>query len=363
MDAIPMVDLKRQYLHIKAEIDEAIAQCLLKADYIHGSAVRNFEQHLSEYTGFKNVIGCGNGTDALQLALMALNLPKGSKIILPTFTYIAPVEVAAFLGFDIVFADVDEHDFNSTLNHIEAVYTEDVKAIIVVHLFGQPCRDIQAIYDFCTQRNIALIEDNAQALGAEKNISRNSIITTSFYPTKNLGAFGDGGAVLCNDDLLATKIRKIASHGQSKKYIHDVVGINSRLDTIQAAILDVKLKHLDIYNQQRRQHAAYYHDRLKSLNAIELPEMTPEHIFHQFTLKIKNGKRDQLADFLKQHNIASIINYPLPAYRQKAYWQDITLTNTESLCASALSIPVYPEINESQLSYICDSIDEFLKNT
>lgn len=359
MDAIPMVDLKNQYMHIKTEIDNAIQQCLSDADYINGKNVRDFEQRLADYKGIKNVIGCGNGTDALQLALMALNLPAGSKIIVPAFTYIAPAEAAAFLGYEPVFADVDAVDFNITLQSIQDVFSADVRAIIMVHLFGQPCKDANAIYNFCLERNIALIEDNAQSLGAEKNISRNSIITTSFYPTKNLGAFGDGGAILCNDAILATNIRKISSHGQSKKYIHDVVGINSRLDTLQAAILNVKLKYIDSYNTQRRQHATFYHNRLKSLNTIVLPEITPNHIFHQFTIKIKNGKRDQLADFLKQRNISSIINYPLPVYRQKAYLQNIQLPNAEILCASSLSIPVYPEISEAQLSYICDTIEEF----
>ena len=361
MDAIPMVDLKNQYLHIKTEIDNAIEQCLLKADYIQGESVLDFERNLSAYTGIKNVIGCGNGTDAIQLALMAANLPKGSKVIVPAFTYIAPAEVVAFLGYEPVFADVDEHDFNISLKHIEAVFSEDIRAIIVVHLFGQPCRDTEAIHHFCTEKNVVCIEDNAQALGAEKNIRRNSIITTSFFPTKNLGAFGDGGAVLCNDETLANTIRRIASHGQSQKYIHDMVGINSRLDTMQAAVLNVKMKYLDAYNQQRRRNASFYHKRLKSLEAIELPELSDNHIFHQFTIKVKNGKRDILALFLKEKNIASVVNYPLPVYRQKAYKQDLNLPNAERLCASSLSIPVYPEISESQLSYICDCIEEFCK--
>lgn len=353
-----MVDLKNQYLHIKQEMDDAIQQCLLDADYINGKAVKTFENNLSEYTGIKNVIACGNGTDALQLTLMALDLPKGSKIIVPAFSYIAPVEVAAFLEHKLVFADVGT-DFNISLENIKSVFTNDVKAIIIVHLFGQPCKETDAIYNFCIENNVALIEDNAQSLGAEKNNIRNSITTTSFYPTKNLGAFGDGGAVLCNDDLLAAKIRKIASHGQSKKYIHDVVGINSRLDTIQAAILDVKLKHIVTYNLQRQKNAAFYHSKLNSLEAIELPELTSHNIFHQFTIKVKNGKREELANFLNERNIATIINYPLAAYQQKAYLQDIKLPVTELLCASALSIPVYPEISETQLLYICDSIKEF----
>lgn len=358
MEAIPMVDLKSQYLAIQKDIDTAIAQCLMDADFIQGKSVTQFEKSLCDYTGIQHCVACGNGTDALQLALMSLDLPKGSKILVPAFTYIAPVEVIAFLGYEPVFADVAT-DFNVSLETIKTVLTKDIKAIIVVHLFGQPCKDIDAIYNLCKTENIALIEDNAQSLGAEKNIKRNSLITTSFYPTKNLGAFGDGGAVFCNNMETADKIRQIASHGQRKKYIHDRIGINSRLDSIQATILNVKLHQLNTYNSKRRAHAAYYHKRLKHLTTLELPEITDNHIFHQFTLKVKNGKRNELEEFLKQKNISTIINYPLPAYKQLAYLQDIHLLQTESFCAAALSIPVYPEISETQLSYICDSIEEF----
>jgi UDP-2-acetamido-2-deoxy-ribo-hexuluronate aminotransferase len=361
MDAIAMVDLEKQYLSVKPQIDAVIQQCILEGAYINGKQVAIFERHLANYTGIKNVIGCGNGTDALKLAILASELPKGSKIIIPAFTYIAPIEMACFLGYDVVFCDVEVADFNVTLEHIKAVFTEDVKAVIIVHLFGQPCKDTDAIYQFCKDNGVVLIEDNSQSLGAEKNIERDSITTTSFYPTKNLGAFGDAGAILCNDNILANKIRKIASHGQSKKYIHDVVGINSRLDTIQAAILDVKLKHLDEYNLKRRKNATYYLNRLSVIEHIVLPEKTENHIFHLFTIKVKNGKRDALADFLKQHKIDTVVNYPMVAYQQKAYLQNIQLPNSEALCASSLSIPVYPEISESQLSYICDCIEDFCK--
>lgn len=361
MDAIAMVDLEKQYLSVKPEIDAVIQQCILDGAFISGRQVSEFEYHLADYTGIKNVIGCGNGTDALQLAMMASNLPKGSKIIIPAFTYIAPIEMTYFLGFDVVFCDVDASDFNVTLEHIKAVFTEDVKAIIIVHLFGQPCKDTNDIYEFCKKNGVVLIEDNSQSLGAEKNIDRDSITTTSFYPTKNLGAFGDAGAVLCNDDMLANKIRKMASHGQSKKYIHDIVGINSRLDTIQAAVLDVKLRHLDAYNLKRKKNADYYHKRLSAIDKIILPEITENHIFHLFTIKVKDDKRDTMADFLKQHKVDTVINYPMAAYQQKAYLQNIHLPNTEALCTASLSIPVYPEITETQLSYICDCIEEFCK--
>jgi dTDP-4-amino-4,6-dideoxygalactose transaminase len=356
-----MIDLQKQYASLKIELNNAIQQCIDNAVFIGGKFVSNFEKNLSEYIGIQHTIGCGNGTDALQIALMALNLPKGSKIIVPAFTYIAPVEVIKFLDFEVVFADVDINTYNITLENIQAVYTNDVKAIIVVHLFGQIC-DIDKIYAFTQKNNIYLIEDNAQALGAEKHITRNTIMTTSFYPTKNLGAYGDGGAIFCNDDILAKCIRKIASHGQSEKYIHDIVGINSRLDTLQAAILQVKLPHLDTYNQQRKNNATYYQTHLKDIAEIELPIATQPHIYHQYTIKVKNNLRDELRKHLASKKIDTIINYPLAAHQQKAFLQtNIHLPNAESLCETALSLPIYPELSEAQLSYICDSIKEFIK--
>ena len=356
---IPMINLQSQYFSLKSEIDEAIENCLSNANFIQGNAVVEFEKNIASYINCKYCISCGNGTDALQLAIMALGLPKGSKIIVPAFTYIAPVEVIKFLGYEIIFADVDIHTFNITLENIKAVLTDDVKAIIVVHLFGQVC-EIDKIYAFTQEKNIPLIEDNAQALGAEKNITRNSIITTSFYPTKNLGAFGDGGAVFCNDDFIASQIGKMANHGQSAKYIHDIVGINSRLDTLQASILNVKLPYLEKYNQQRKNNASIYKRELKALTNIELPIEIQPHIFHQFTIKVKNNLRDKLRQHLTDKKIASIINYPLACHRQKAFLQEnIHLPNAEFLCQSSLSLPIYPEISQQQLLYICDSIKEF----
>ena len=356
---IPMIDLRTQYLSLKSEMDVAIQDCLLETQFIGGKKVNVFEQNLAKYINIKHCISCGNGTDALQIALMSLNLPKGSKIIVPAFTYIAPVEVIKFLGYELVFADVDINTFNLTVENIKVVFTSDVKAIIAVHLFGQLC-EIDKIYAFTQQNNIHLIEDNAQALGAEKNISRNSIITTSFYPTKNLGAFGDGGAVFCNDDELAKQIRKIANHGQQKKYVHDIVGINSRLDTIQAAILNVKLPHVESYNQQRKNNADFYFNQLKEVDEIELPVVTQPHIYHLYTIKVKNNLRDNLRAFLTDKKIDTIVNYPMPAHHQKAFLQtDLHLPNAEYLCLAVLSIPVYPEISEEQLLYICDCIKDF----
>ncbi len=358
---IPMIDLQSQYFSLKSEIDMAIQTCLNNATFIHGDSIVEFEKKITAYIGIKHCITCGNGTDALQLAVMALNLPKGSKIIVPAFTYIAPVEVISLLGYEIVFADVDIHSFNITLENIKAVYSDDVKAIIIVHLFGQIC-EIDKIYGFTQEKKIHLIEDNAQALGAEKNITRNSIITTSFYPTKNLGAFGDGGAVFCNDDNYANQIRKLANHGQSEKYIHDIVGINSRLDTLQASILNVKLPYLEKYNQQRKNNALFYHKNLKDVSEIELPTATKTHVFHQFTIKVKNKLRDKLKNYLAEKKISTIINYPIPAHQQKAFLENnVTLPNSEYLCKSSLSLPIYPEISEQQLLYICKNIKEFFK--
>ena len=359
MERIPMVDLKEQYLQIQIELQQCILLCAEEGKYIQGSSVAAFEAALAGYTGMPHVISCGNGTDALQLAIMALNLPKGSKIIVPAFTFIAPVEVISFLGHEPVFVDIDPTDFNTTLEFIQSVYTSDVRAIIVVHLFGLPCKDIDKIYAFCEEKNIALIEDNAQSLGAEKMITRKSIITTSFFPTKNLGAMGDGGAVLCNDTQLAATIRKLATHGQSEKYTHDIVGINSRLETLQAAILLVKLNYLDFYNKQKKKNALYYQNRLQGIKEIQLPPFSATPIFHAYTIKVPAGKRNALAEFLKQNGIASTVNYPIPAYRQSAYLQNIYLANTENACASALSIPIYPEITEPQLDYICNTILKF----
>lgn len=361
MQPIPISDLKIQYQYLKNEIDAAIQNCLETAQFVGGNAVTAFENNLADYIGIKHVIGCANGTDALQLALMALNLPKGSKIIVPAFTYIAPIEVIRFLGHEIVYADVDTETFNITLEEIKKVYTDDVRAIIVVHLYGQPC-NINEIYAFAQHKNIYLIEDNAQSVGAEKNITRNSIITTSFFPSKNLGSYGDGGAVMTNNDTLAKDIRMIANHGQSTRYYYELVGINSRLDTIQASILDVKLKYLDNFIAARQKAADFYDEQLKDIQHIQIPTRIDknQHTFYLYTLKIKNGFRNELQSFLKEKQITSVIHYPIASYLQNAYLdKTIHLKNTEDLCEQVLSIPIYPEITHEQLSYICDAIKLF----
>lgn len=359
MPVIPMVDLRLQYQLLKEEIDRAVLDCLEHAQFIGGPLVKNFEEALGAYLQMPNVITCANGTDALQLALMVLDLPAGSKVIVPAFTYIAPVEVIQLLGLVPVFADADAETFNSGIKEIEAVYTGDVKAIIAVHLFGKPCQ-MEAIAAFAGSKGIALIEDNAQSLGAEKNIQRNSILTTSFFPSKNLGAYGDGGALMTRDDLMTEKLRSMANHGQRERYTHERVGINSRLDALQAAILSVKLRHLDRFIAARRKAAAFYTEALKDIPQIKTPAVSPSHTFHQYTLKVEAGQRDALQQYLQAKGISTAIYYPLPVYRQKAYAQnDLFLPVTEQLCQTVLSLPIYPEISEAQLSYICTAIRDY----
>lgn len=356
---IPFFDIKKQYQQLKNEIDDSVNSCLASGQFIGGNVVREFEKSLSNYIGINHVVSCGNGTDALQLALMSLDLPKKTKIIVPSFTFIAPIEVCTFLGFDVVFADVDESTFNITLENIKAVYTEDVKAVVVVHLFGQPCRDIDAIYNFCQSKNIYLIEDNAQSLGAEKNIKRNSIITTSFFPTKNLGAFGDGGAVLTNDIVFAEKIKQLASHGQTQKYTHQLVGINSRLDALQASILNVKLKHLDKWIEQRKAIAQQYTQAFSNLSFIQTPNQNTHHSFHQYTIKIDQQKRNHLKNYLAELGIETTVYYPISAHQQKAYLQNIHLPITEKLCDTVLSLPIFPELSNEEINYIIEKIKNY----
>ncbi|MBP6049504.1 MAG: DegT/DnrJ/EryC1/StrS family aminotransferase [Chitinophagales bacterium] len=361
MHNIPIVDVQKQFFSIQAEMETAVLECLKDGHYIGGKNVANFEKQLAQYLGINYCVSCANGTDALQLALMALPLPKGSKIMVPAFTYISTAEVAKLLGYELVYCDVDIATFNVTVEHIQSAWQKDIKAIIVVHLFGQVC-DITSIENFCTEKNIFLVEDNAQALGSEKNIQRNSIITTSFYPTKNLGAYGDGGALFCNNETLALTIKKMANHGQTKKYYHEIVGINSRLDTLQAAILQVKLKYLDAANLKRKNIAAQYQQALCKIEQIELPIAKNEHIYHQYTLKIKNNLRDKLRHFLAEQQIQTAVHYPLPIYHQQAFYQEnISLPNSEQLCNSVLSIPIFPELTHEQIAYICTSINTFFE--
>ncbi len=360
---VSSTDIPQQYREFKNELDAAIASVLQDGIFIGGKTVKAFEDELAAYLHICHVIGCANGTDALQLALMALDLPKGSKIIVPAFTYIAPVEMIRFLGYEPVYCDVDSNTFNCTDETIAAVYTHEVKAILPVHLFGQYC-DMQSISDFAQQHNCVVIEDNAQSIAAEKDLSGNThIITTSFFPTKNLGCYGDGGAVLTNNETIAKKIRVLANHGQSeKKYMHEIVGINSRLDALQSAILSVKLNHLDDLISRRKKAAAFYDSALSGIAAIQLPQKTKNHTYYLYALQVEELHRDALQKYLQEKNIPAVNYYPVPAYVQKGYYNSsIHLPVTEKLCRTVLSLPMHTDLDNTTLSYICDSIHEYFK--
>lgn len=369
---IQMVDLKNQYLKIKDEIDTALLSCVEETRYIKGPEVGIFEKNLAQYLGTEYVISCGNGTDALQIALMALDLESGDEVIVPAFTYVATAEAIALLKLKPVMVDVDPVTFNIDINQIENAISSKTKAIVPVHLFGQGA-DMESIMQLAEKHGFYVIEDNAQALGTEiilKNGDSRKTGTVghigcySFFPTKNLGTFGDGGAISTNDPLLAEKIRMISTHGQKKKYYHEVIGCNSRLDTIHAAILNVKLKYLDQFIQARQEAAEYYYQHLNTLVDVKLPEKTTwsNHTYNQFTLIVKDGKRDLLKEHLQENEIPSIIYYPLPLYIQPAFSQynslDFKLENTEMLCNSVLSIPMHTELNPE----IQDKVIEGLKS-
>jgi len=368
---IPMVDLKSQYLNIKEEIDRSLMKCVESTRFIKGPEVSVFESSLSTYLDVKHTIGCGNGTDALQIALMALELNQGDEVIVPAFTYVATAEAIALLGLKPVMVDVEQDSFNITADQLEKKITNKTKAIVPVHLFGQSA-NMKDLMKIAGKHNLFVIEDNAQALGAEYIFPDGSAKKTgtigqigchSFFPTKNLGCFGDGGAITTNDPVLAEKCRMIAAHGQKKKYNHAVVGCNSRLDTIQAAILNVKLQYLDEYISARQQAADYYYKGLKDIEGIILPEKTKgaTHTYNQFTLQIKNNKRDNLQLYLKEKHVPSIIYYPLPLYKQEAFkkYGIYNLKNTEVLCSSVLSIPMHTELTDEVQDYMIETIKDF----
>lgn len=370
---IQMVDLRSQYLRYKTEIDKAIQDVVDSCYFIGGPAVKNFAQQLSEYLNVAHVIPCANGTDALQIALMALDLNPGDEVIVPAFTYAATAEVVGLLGLVPVMCDVDPINFNSSINEIKPYLSEKTKAVVPVHLFGQ-CADMKAIMEWANENNLYVIEDNAQAIGSDylgydtprKAGTIAHIGTSSFYPSKNLGAYGDGGAIFTNDDDLAEKIRMVANHGQNKRYYHDIIGCNSRLDAIQAALLSVKLEHLDEFCDRRRTAADYYDQALASVNEIEIPKRSEysTHVFHQYTLKVKNSKRDELANYLSERNIPTSIFYPLPLYKQNAFANHFKhiLPSTEQLCQEVISIPIHTELTEDQQAYISNGVIEFFKH-
>jgi len=374
MKPIQMVDLQTQYFRLKSEIDKAIHQVLEESSYINGPAVKLFQENLEKYLNVHHVIPCANGTDALQIALMSLDLSPEDEIIVPAFTYVATAEVAAVLGLKIVLADVDPETFNITASEIEKVMTNKSKVIVPVHLYGQSC-DMEPIMKLAKEYNLYVIEDNAQSIGADYTFSNGSKIKTgvigdigctSFYPSKNLGAYGDGGAIFTNNTSLAEKIKMIANHGQKRRYYHDVVGVNSRLDSIQAAILNIKLSLLDDFSKARNKAATYYDLRLSEIEGVVIPKRQENstHVFHQYTMKVPADKRDNLQAYLQSKGIPTMIYYPLPLYKQKAFENFIVnnkveLTNTEELCKSVISLPMHSELEIEQLDYICDQIKLF----
>jgi UDP-2-acetamido-2-deoxy-ribo-hexuluronate aminotransferase len=371
---IQMVDLQGQYQHIKEDIAFEIQRTLDTAAFINGSQVKEFQQDLETYLGVKHVIPCANGTDALQIAMMALNLKRGDEVIVPSFTYVATAEVMALLDLTPVMVDVDQHTFNITSDIIEKAITPRTKAIVPVHLFGQSA-DMESIMALAQKHNLYVIEDNAQALGSDYTFANGRsqktgtighIGCTSFFPSKNLGCYGDGGALMTNDDALAATIRMVANHGQKKKYYHSVVGVNSRLDSLQAGILKVKLKQLDNYAAARNKAATFYDNALKNTEGVIIPfrQFNSTHVFHQYTLLIKSGKRNALQSFLQEKGIPTMIYYPVPLYKQVAfatYYNGEPHVITESLCDSVLSLPMHTEMDDNLLAYITESIQQFFR--
>ncbi len=368
-----MVDLKGQYERIKTEIDDAVISSIASTAFINGPPVTRFQAALESYLGVKHIIPCANGTDALQIAMMALGLKPGDEIIVPAFTYVATAEVIGLLGLTPVMVEVDAGTFNVTAEIVEAAITDQTKAIVPVHLFGQSC-DMEPIMQVAEKHGLFVIEDNAQAIGADylasdgtqkKTGTISHVGCTSFFPSKNLGGYGDGGAMCTNDDTLADKLRMVANHGQSERYYHDVIGVNSRLDSIQAAILEVKLKHLDEYCDARSRAASAYDAAFSVIDGLQTPQRQSNstHVFHQYTLRVRGNKRESLQQHLQGHGIPSMIYYPVPLYRQKAYEQyvapDFVLPVTEELCDSVLSLPIHTEMNKELLDFITDKVRSF----
>lgn len=368
-----MVDLLSQYLHIKPEIDKAIEKVLTSTAFIQGPEVKEFSNALATYLHSKFLIPCANGTDALQIAMMALGLKPGDEVILPVHTYVATAEVLALLGLTPVFIDVDEDTFNIDVSQITKKITARTKAIVPVHLYGQ-CADMEPLLKIAADNNLHVIEDAAQALSANYTFSDGSqrkagtmgiIGTTSFFPSKNLGCFGDGGALFTDDPELGEKIKMIANHGQKIKYHHDLIGVNSRLDTLQAAILSVKLNYLDEYTKKRNEAASYYNRALSSVPFIQTPKLAKNstHVYHQYTIKIRERNRDEFKTYLEKNEIPSMIYYPVPLHLQKAYrkagFDEGSFAVTEKLSKTVISLPIHTEMNEEELSYICDVIRKF----
>lgn len=376
MNEIKMVDLHGQYLKIKTEVNEAIQRVIDSTVFIKGNDVHQFQEELSTYMGVHHTIACGNGTDALQLAMMALGLQPGDEVITTPFTFISTIEVIKLLGLKPVLVDVEEQTFNIDPNLLENAVTDRTRAIVPVHLFGQ-CAYMEKIMELATSRGVFVIEDNAQAIGTDyiypdgstkKAGTIGHIGTTSFFPSKNLGAFGDGGALFTNDNSLGQLLRALMNHGMKQRYYYDYVGVNSRLDSMQAAILRIKLRHLDHYTLARQQVAAYYDHALSDLTDIQVPVRSPftTHIFHQYTLRLPAGSRDDLKAWLQKKQIPSMIYYPVPLHLQHAYrdlgYKPGDLPVSEKLSGNVLSLPMHTELDEEQLDYISEQIHAFFNS-
>ncbi len=375
MQNIQMVDVKGQYQKIKTEVDQSVQDVIKSGAFINGPAVKSFQKNLASYLEVDYVIPCGNGTDALQIALMALDLQPGDEVIVPAFTYVATAEVIALLRLTPVMVDVDADTFNLTPEIVEAAITPRTKAVVPVHLFGQSC-DMEPIMEVAQKHGLYVVEDNAQAIGADYTFADGStrktgtighIGCTSFYPSKNLGAFGDGGAIFTRDEQLAKKLRMMANHGQSVRYYHDEIGVNSRLDSIQAAILDIKLKHLDEYAAARQKAAAFYDKAFENVANIRTPKRQPNstHVFHQYTLLLEGIDRTEFQRKLKDKGVPSMVYYPVPLYEQKAYSGKFSggvdfLPVTDRLCKEVVSLPIHTEMTEELLTYISDVVTSAL---
>lgn len=374
MRSIQMVDTRTQYHNIKDEVDKAVIDVMESSAFINGKPVQDFANNLSLYLGVKHTIPCANGTDALQIAMMALGLQPGDEVITPSFTYIATTEVIALLKLKPVFVEVDPETFCIDPVAIEKAITSKTKAIVPVHLYGHAAK-MEEIMAIAKKHNLYVIEDNAQAIGCDYTFTDGSkkktgtighIGCTSFYPSKNLGAFGDGGAIFTNDDELTVKLKMTANHGQSKRYYHDVVGCNSRLDTIQAVILDIKLKHLDEYIVARRKVADYYDKAFAGNKKIKTPYRAPysHHVFHQYTLLLEGVDRDGLNQFLAEQQVPSMIYYPVPGHKQKMFAQFNAASQempvTDWLTERVISLPIHTEMDEEQLLFITSKVLEYI---
>lgn len=376
MAKIPMVDLKGQYQKIKEEVDEAIQEVNDTGAFIKGPAVKRFQNNLEKYMGVKHVIPCGNGTDALQISMMALGLKPGDEVITPSFTFIATAEVIALLGLKPVFADVYPDTFTIDIEDAERKITEKTKAIVPVHLFGQAA-DMNKLMPLAKKHGLYIIEDTCQAIGAEYHFAAGQsqklgtigdLGSMSFFPSKNLGCFGDGGAIFTNDDNLAKACRSIANHGMAKRYYHDDIGVNSRLDSLQAAVLDVKLKYLDDYIVSRQTAANYYDNKFMNIEGLKIPERHERstHVFHQYTLITENIYRDELRSLLDEDDISSAVYYPVPIHLQDAYqhlgYEKGDLPVTEQLSEAVISLPIHTEMDRAMLQYITESVIKNFEN-